>query len=135
MKFAEAHDRWQKAVTNEVRRLARTKKMDAAPASAFPVFARLLDVTDFEEDIRPRLKCFLQEVEQMESETRMEWPLGKPAMALFGLTPRSEHKGIGPRQKLAAPLRCVTPSSMRRAEASLAIELGLLLFLAQVEDA
>jgi hypothetical protein len=143
------------AIVPEIRRLARIKRLKPAPASSFPELARYLGITDPAEDIRAALKVSLQELEREEEEAEdngdgeespyqwakftmktlglkregQDWPLARPAMALLGLTPRSEHKGIGARQELAAKARGVAVATMRRHEVKIAEELGWYLHL------
>jgi hypothetical protein len=125
-------DEWRKALWAELGDLMRTKKLEPAPASAFPLLARLLDIEEPDERtgqvLRSRLKHSLEELAAIEDESE-DKPLARPAMVLLGFTPRSEHKGIGARRRLAAPLRGVAVSTMRRQEMTIAEEVGIYLLL------
>jgi hypothetical protein len=57
-------------------------------------------------------------------------PLAEPAMAMLGLMPVTEKKGIGARRAIAAPLRGVTEASMRRHDRGIARELAIYLMSA-----
>lgn len=128
---------WRKAIWAELGDLMRTKKLEPAPASAFPLLARLLEIEEPDEGtgqvLRSRLKHSLEELAAIEDGSEDE-PLAKPAMVLLGLTPRSEHKGIGARRRLAAPLRGVAVSTMRRQEMTIAEEVGIYLLLRRSES-
>jgi hypothetical protein len=116
----------------ELRTLARRKKLQPAPASAFPRIAHYLGVDNPAEDVRIRFKALLQEWERIETEEpasddKYKPLLAKPALTLLGFSRRSEHKGIGERQRLTARLRWVAVSSIHTHEHVMAKELYWLL--------
>lgn len=128
--FVQGLRKWREAIAAEFKVLARTKKLQPAPASDFPQLARLLSIEDSDEDLRVALKAALAQLNVVDDEGN-EAPVSlvPPVMALLGLIPRTEHKGIGERQRYAAKLRHIEPTSMRRHEAKMAEELGYLLRL------
>ena len=121
----------------------KTKAMEPTPVEDFPVLAEALAAPDGEE-VRPRLKKVLDRREADEKEllaslddpaTEADSPFAEPVRILLGLTPRSEHKGIGARRQLAARKRMVSVRTMRRHQKLMAEDLATYLLAQQAEPA
>ncbi len=126
----------------------RTKRIEPATAVLFPAIAATrrvkLQAQQSEIDLsggsglRDVLRLILDELQEDEDKNKAAYleaggdpkkfrPLVKPAKELLGLTPTTEHKGIGDRQGAAAKSRGVEPSTMRKHEPKIARELAVYL--------
>jgi hypothetical protein len=140
---ATARDSRIAAMSQELARLLKTKAMEPTPAAEFPALTEVLAAPDGEA-IRPRLKEVLNQREADEKEffdglgdpaTEADKPFAEPMRILLGLTPRSEHKGIGARRQLAARKRRVSVRTMRRHQVLMAKDLATYLLTRQAEPA
>lgn len=119
----------------------RTRKLEPTPAAEFPLLAQILsaeqaDGLDAGEAIRPRLRALLDEWDDREKEVRRalqdpkkeaDKQFAQPAMALLGLTPRTEYKRIVARRFLASQKRKVAERTMRSHEVEIAEQLAFYL--------
>lgn len=135
-------------MAGELLKLMRKKKKDHIDIAAFPGVVgasrvrseanRLgINLSDGE-GIRVALCSILDDLQDQENaakaahqeagiEHEMDQPLAMPAMQLLGLTPTTENKGIGARQRIAAKSRRVQPRTMRAHERIIATELAVCL--------